>query len=97
MCSFVYCLLMLYPFTGGFLQVIVGSFIYGGSKTKNQTKTGQESGHESEHPVGDKLQSIPTGAVLSQNLTPPSVMGGWPGSRQMDMRNTHIDIDLTRG
>ncbi|KAG1359586.1 AT-hook motif nuclear-localized protein 9 [Cocos nucifera] len=78
-------------------EVIVGSFIYGGSRTKNKTKTGQESGHESEHPVGDNLQSIPTSAVLNQNLTPPSVMGGWTGSRQMDMRNTHIDIDLTRG
>ncbi|XP_008778759.2 AT-hook motif nuclear-localized protein 9-like [Phoenix dactylifera] len=79
------------------VQVIVGSFIYGGSKTKNKTKTGQESGHESEHPVGDKLQSITTSAVFNQNLAPPSVMGGWTGSRQMDVRNTHIDIDLTRG
>ncbi|XP_065008983.1 AT-hook motif nuclear-localized protein 9 isoform X2 [Musa acuminata AAA Group] len=46
--------------------------------------------------VGDK-QSTPYSALTSQNLTPSPVMAGWPGSRQLDIRNAHIDIDLTRG
>ncbi|KAG1361303.1 AT-hook motif nuclear-localized protein 9 [Cocos nucifera] len=80
------------------VQVMVGSFVYGGSKTKNKTKSGRKTGHESELPVGDKQQSTPTSSVLNQNLTPSSAMGGWAGSRQMEMRSTtHIDIDLTRG
>ncbi|EHA8589111.1 AT-hook motif nuclear-localized protein 9 [Cocos nucifera] len=77
------------------VQVIVGSFIYGGSKAKSKSKTSQEPGAESDHPVGDK-QGTSSGALASQNLA-PSVLGGWPGSRQMDIRNAHIDIDLTRG
>ncbi|XP_008775340.1 AT-hook motif nuclear-localized protein 9-like [Phoenix dactylifera] len=77
------------------VQVIVGSFIYGGSKAKSKAKTSQQPGAESDHPVGDK-QGTPSGAPPSQNLT-PSVLGGWPGSRQMDIRNAHIDIDLTCG
>lgn len=94
--NFEYLLFVLYFLTAD-LQVIVGSFVYGGSKTKNKTKTGRKTGHESELPVGDKQQSTPTSSVLNQNLTPSSAMGGWAGSRQMEMRSAHIDIDLTRG
>ncbi|XP_064965604.1 AT-hook motif nuclear-localized protein 9-like isoform X2 [Musa acuminata AAA Group] len=79
------------------VQVIVGSFIYAGSKAKNKAKLSNETGAESElHQVGDK-QSTPYSALTSQNLTPSLVMAGWPGSRQLDIRNAHIDIDLTRG
>lgn len=77
-----------------FLQVIVGSFIYGGSKARSKTKTIQEQSVESDHSIGDK--QTPSNTLPNQNLT-PSVMGGWPGSRQIDIRNAHIDIDLTRG
>ncbi|XP_008794202.1 AT-hook motif nuclear-localized protein 9-like [Phoenix dactylifera] len=76
------------------VQVIVGSFIYGGSKMKSKTKTIQEPGVESDHSIGDR--QTPSSTLPNQNLT-PSVMGGWPGSRQIDIRNAHIDIDLTRG
>ncbi|EHA8589939.1 AT-hook motif nuclear-localized protein 9-like [Cocos nucifera] len=76
------------------VQVIVGSFIYGGSKVKSKTKTIQEPGVESDHSIGDK--QTPSNTLPNQNLA-PTVMGGWPGSRQLDIRNAHIDIDLTRG
>ncbi|RWV90512.1 hypothetical protein GW17_00047275 [Ensete ventricosum] len=79
-----------------FVKVIVGSFIYAGSKAKNKAKASNETGAEFELQVGDK-QSTPYSALTSQNLTPSPVMGGWPGLRQLDIRNAHIDIDLTRG
>ncbi|RZR79701.1 hypothetical protein BHM03_00005507 [Ensete ventricosum] len=77
------------------LQVIVGSFIYAGSKVKSKVKASNETGTESE------LEATRYGGVAyaefpSENLTPP-VMAGWPASRQLDMRNAHMDIDLTRG
>jgi len=75
--------------------VIVGSFLWGGgSKTKNKKVEGPEgaSDHQTvENPV------TPTSVQPSQNLTPTSSMGVWPGSRPVDMRNTHVDIDLMRG
>ncbi|CAL9125110.1 unnamed protein product [Musa textilis] len=78
------------------VQVIVGSFIYAGSKARSKPKASNETGAESsELQVGDE-QGAPYAAIPDQNLT-PSVVGGWPGSRQLDMRNAHIDIDLTRG
>ncbi|XP_043693550.1 AT-hook motif nuclear-localized protein 9-like [Telopea speciosissima] len=73
------------------VQVIVGSFVYGGSKSKNKTGAGAQSEPDSDLQTGDK-----SGAPSNQTLTPTS-MSGWPGSRPVDMRNSHIDIDLTRG
>ncbi|XP_068645753.1 AT-hook motif nuclear-localized protein 9-like [Aristolochia californica] len=78
------------------VQVIVGSFIYGGTKSKSKPESNPESGVEVEHAIGEKSPT-PTSGAPSQSLSPTSMMGGWPGSRPMDMRNTHIDIDLTRG
>ncbi|RWW65602.1 hypothetical protein BHE74_00027085 [Ensete ventricosum] len=78
-------------------EVIVGSFIFAGSKARSKPKASNETGAESsELQVGDE-QSAPYAAIPDQNLTLSSVVGGWPGSRQLDMRNAHIDIDLTRG
>lgn len=77
------------------VQVIVGSFIYSGAKAKSKSDTGHEAAAESEDATGD-ISATPAGMPSSQNLT-PSVMGGWSSSRPMDMRNAHIDIDLTRG
>ncbi|KAG9441206.1 hypothetical protein H6P81_017060 [Aristolochia fimbriata] len=78
------------------VQVIVGSFIYGGTKSKNKHESNPESGVEAELAMGEKSPT-PTSGAPSQSLPPTSMMGGWPGSRPLDMRNTHIDIDLTRG
>ncbi|KAF8379495.1 hypothetical protein HHK36_028967 [Tetracentron sinense] len=78
------------------VQVIVGSFVYGGSKTKKKTGAGPESGGDSDLQKRDK-SATPTSVPLSQSLTPTSAMGVWTGSRPVDMRNAHIDIDLMRG
>ncbi|KAJ6801010.1 AT-hook motif nuclear-localized protein 9-like [Iris pallida] len=80
------------------VQVIVGSFLYGGTKAKNKAKTDQDSGPEHELQMGDMgdTQCMPTSAMSNQTLT-ASVLSGWPGTRQMDTRNAHMDIDLTRG
>ncbi|KAG5008300.1 hypothetical protein AAZX31_09G239000 [Glycine max] len=82
------------------VQVVVGSFLWGGSKTKNKKKESSEgaevaveSDHQGVHnPVS--LNSI----SQNQNLppTPPS-LSPWSTSRPLDMRNSHVDIDLMRG
>ncbi|KAL5994350.1 hypothetical protein ACLOJK_024399 [Asimina triloba] len=79
------------------VQVIAGSFVYGGTKSKGISGAGPEPTMESEHPTGDKAVT-PTSIPPSQNLSPMMMggTGGWPGSRPMDMRNPHMDIDLTR-
>lgn len=76
--------------------MIVGSFIWGTSKTKNKMGesldgTGDSDRQTVDHPVNSA--TVPS----SQNLTPASSMGVWPGSRQLDMRNAPVDIDLMRG
>ncbi|PNY10554.1 AT hook motif DNA-binding family protein [Trifolium pratense] len=86
------------------VQVILGSFMWGGQKTKKQKiedSEGQEVGIEADHhqhhqhgvhnPVAMNNISSP-----NQNLTPSS-LNSWPASRSLDMRNSHIDIDLMRG
>ncbi|MED6217082.1 hypothetical protein PIB30_014541 [Stylosanthes scabra] len=81
------------------VQVIVGSFIWGGSRTKNKKKEsseGVEAAMESDH------QAVHNPAALnsisaSQNLTQTPSLSPWPASRPLDMRNSHVDIDLMRG
>ena len=72
----------------------MGSFLWGGSKTKNKKGGGQEGLKDSDNQ--NNLVATP-GISPSQNLTPTSSAGVWPGSRSMDMRNAHFDIDLMRG
>ncbi|WOL10118.1 AT-hook motif nuclear-localized protein 9-like isoform X1 [Canna indica] len=79
------------------VQVIVGSFIYAGSKAKSKAKASNETNAESDLQVGDEQHTPSYPTLANQNLSPSPVLGGWPGSRQLDMRNAHIDIDLTRG
>ncbi|KAF8412260.1 hypothetical protein HHK36_000221 [Tetracentron sinense] len=71
-------------------------FVCGDSKTKNKTGAGPESGGNSDLQIGDKSVT-PSSVPPNQNVTPPSSMSGWSGSRPLDMRNANIDIDLTRG
>ncbi|KAL0002492.1 hypothetical protein SO802_016273 [Lithocarpus litseifolius] len=78
------------------VQVIVGSFIWGGSKTKNKKKEASEGAIDSEHQTVDNPDAQ-TSIPPTQNLSPISSMGVWPASRAMDMRNAHVDIDLMRG
>lgn len=79
------------------VQVIVGSFIWGNSKTKNKMGESVEGAGDSERQTVDHPITTPTAVPASQNLTPASSMGVWPGSRQLDMRNSPVDIDLMRG
>ncbi|KAL6981949.1 hypothetical protein U1Q18_023567 [Sarracenia purpurea var. burkii] len=72
------------------VQVIVGSFTWGSSKTKNKTGAGLEGAGTADNQVS------PTSIPPTQNLTPISSVGVWPGSRSMDMQNVHMDIDLMR-
>ncbi|XP_039042523.1 AT-hook motif nuclear-localized protein 9-like [Hibiscus syriacus] len=79
------------------VQVIVGSFIWGGSKTKSKKGGGQEGLKDSDDQIVDNVVS-PPGISPNQNLTLTSAAGVWPGPRSMDMRNnSHVDIDLMRG
>ena len=75
-------------------QVIVGSFLCGGPKTKSKKGGGQEGLKDSDNQSVDDLVA-PPGISPSQNLTPTSPAGVWPGSLSMDM--PHVDIDLMRG
>ncbi|GLU00665.1 hypothetical protein SLE2022_180140 [Rubroshorea leprosula] len=76
------------------VQVIVGSFLWGGSKTKKK-KGDDQVIKDPEDQTVDNLFT-PTSVVPSQNLS-PSPTSVWPGSRSIDMRTTHVDIDLMRG
>ncbi|XP_072994606.1 AT-hook motif nuclear-localized protein 11-like [Typha latifolia] len=76
------------------VQVIVGSFIYGGTKMKNKHKNGEESGVHSDL---FRKQDTQINPAPDQDLAPSSVSGGWPGSTQIDSRSSNIDINLTRG
>lgn len=74
----------------------MGSFLWGGSKTKNKKGEASEGIRDLEHQTAEN-QVTPTTVPPSQNLSQTSSVGVWPGSRQMDMRNAHVDIDLMRG
>ncbi|GKU96871.1 hypothetical protein SLEP1_g10054 [Rubroshorea leprosula] len=76
------------------VQVIVGSFFWGGSKTKSKKGEGQVIKDLDDQAVDNLL--TPTSVMPSQNLS-PSPTSVWPGSRSIDMRNAHVDIDLMRG
>ncbi|KAJ0111373.1 hypothetical protein Patl1_00425 [Pistacia atlantica] len=78
------------------VQVIVGSFLWGGPKTKNKKGENPEGVRDLEHQTIDNPVT-PTSVPSSHNLTPTSSVGVWPGSRPMDMHNPHVDIDLMRG
>ena len=81
-------------------QVIVGSFTWGGSKTKIKKK--EPSAEVAEVAIETDHQTVHNPVAMNslspnQNLTPTSSLSPWPASRPLDMRNSHIDIDLMRG
>ncbi|KAH7550303.1 hypothetical protein ACOSP7_024454 [Xanthoceras sorbifolium] len=77
------------------VQVVVCSFVHGGSKTKNKQLAICESDMNSTPQPSNKSAST-TCAPPSQHFTPSS-MSGWHGLRPLDQRNPHTEIDLTRG
>ncbi|CAN6273898.1 unnamed protein product [Urochloa humidicola] len=78
----------------GTVQVIVGSFMYGGSK-KNKAKAEPDMEHE-EANAGE--EEAPPAITLPEHSMPPHAMSGWPPSmmRQMDSRTPNIDINSIR-
>lgn len=76
--------------------MIVGSFIWGGSKTKNKKKEAIEGVTDYDHQTVDNSVAF-NSMQPDQNLTQGSSMVVWPSPRQLDMRNSHVDIDLMRG
>ncbi|XP_010544722.1 PREDICTED: AT-hook motif nuclear-localized protein 9-like [Tarenaya hassleriana] len=79
-------------------QVIVGSFIWATSKVKSKKREDEAS--EVVQDTDDQAldnNTVPPLPQPSQNIIPTSV-GMWStGSRPMDMRHAHMDIDLMRG
>ncbi|TKY60620.1 AT-hook motif nuclear-localized protein 5 [Spatholobus suberectus] len=86
---------------GSPVQVVLCSFVYGGSKTKSKQGTTIKV-ESSELPQrNDKLASpasAPAPPAQNQNYL-PSATNIWPGSRPAELKSvhTHTGIDLTRG
>ncbi|KAJ6326771.1 hypothetical protein OIU78_013787 [Salix suchowensis] len=79
------------------VQVVVCSFLYGGSKKDKQVGRPKNKIDPASQPDDNSanLKSV-TPTSTPQGFT-PSLLSVWPGSRAADMRNPHTDIDLTRG
>ncbi|XVF13137.1 hypothetical protein REPUB_Repub08aG0182200 [Reevesia pubescens] len=77
------------------VQLVLCSFVYEGGNTKNK-QLASPKGSKDNVPQFSNRSAMPTSAPSTQNFTPPS-MNIWPGSRPVDLRNPHTDIDLTRG
>ncbi|KAL2342763.1 hypothetical protein Fmac_004048 [Flemingia macrophylla] len=80
------------------VQVVLCSFVYGGSKTKSKQVIADKN-ESSKPPQTDKLASPASApAPPAQNYL-PSATSIWPGSRPAELKSahTHTSIDLTRG
>ncbi|XP_028064904.1 AT-hook motif nuclear-localized protein 5-like isoform X2 [Camellia sinensis] len=75
---------------GGPVQVVVCSFAYGGSKSKNKTDVGP-NGEQSSVLQPSEEAGPPASPPRRQNLTPISSSDVWP-----NLRNLQTEIDLTR-
>lgn len=75
------------------VQIIVGSFIYGGSKGK----TAKESNVSSEHQTSDRQMITPCSTLPGRGHTDSPVTGGWPGLREIVLQSPHLNIDLMHG
>ncbi|KAI7987051.1 hypothetical protein LOK49_LG13G01185 [Camellia lanceoleosa] len=78
------------------LQVVVCSFVYGGSKSKTQMAVDPRGEQFPALPPGEKSAAPAIAASGQNHHTPNSSAGGWPSSMP-HMRNPHTGIDLTRG
>ncbi|PSR91496.1 AT-hook motif nuclear-localized protein [Actinidia chinensis var. chinensis] len=80
---------------GSPVQVVLCSFVYGSSKSKNKEEVSPKGEQNSVILPGER-SCTPTNAAFSHNLTPNSSAAAWPGSRP-DLRNSETGIDLMRG
>lgn len=78
------------------VQLVICSFVYGGSKAKNKQLSSPRDNKDSSVPQSSNNLATPTSAPPIPNYAPVA-MSAWTGSRQVDLRNPHADIDLTRG
>ncbi|XP_062184573.1 AT-hook motif nuclear-localized protein 9-like [Phragmites australis] len=76
------------------VQVVLGTFHQAGSRPKSK-KAGKQPAFSSDSLTGGQEASPSSGH--NQNLTPPSVTGGWPSSGIFDTRSSSIDINSSRG
>ncbi|KQJ85386.1 AT-hook motif nuclear-localized protein 9 [Brachypodium distachyon] len=80
------------------VQVVLGSFVHGGSRAKSK-KSGKQPNFGFDSLSGGGTDASPSSGH-NQNLTPPSVVtttGGWPSSGIFDTRSSNIDINSSRG
>ncbi|BAF16220.1 AT-hook motif nuclear-localized protein 9 [Oryza sativa Japonica Group] len=87
------------------VQVVLGSFVQGGSKPKSK-KAGKQQQQQaaaaafsSDSLTGGGQDASPSSGH-NQNLTPPppvTTTGGWPSSGIFDTRSSNIDINSSRG
>ncbi|GKU95279.1 hypothetical protein SLEP1_g8658 [Rubroshorea leprosula] len=77
------------------VQLIVCSFVYGGSKSKNKQLASPKENKDSALQASNK-SATPSSAPPTQHYN-PAAMSAWPGSRPVDLRTPHTDIDLMRG
>ena len=77
------------------MQVVLGSFHQGGSRSKSK-KAAKQAAFSPDSLTGGQ-EASPSSGHNQQNLTPPSVTGGWPTSGIFDTRSSSIDINSSRG
>ncbi|GLU05799.1 hypothetical protein SLE2022_228780 [Rubroshorea leprosula] len=77
------------------VQLIVCSFVYGGSKSKNKQLASPKENKDSALQASNK-SATPSSAPPTQHYN-PAAMSAWAGSRPVDLRTPHTDIDLMRG
>ncbi|KAE8671181.1 AT-hook motif nuclear-localized protein 5 [Hibiscus syriacus] len=76
------------------VQLVMCSFVYGGSKTKNK-QLASPKGKDS-MPQFCSETTTPASAPPTQHFTSPPV-NSWPSSRPVGLRNPLGDIDMMRG
>lgn len=79
-----------------FLQAIVCSFVYDGSKINNNSGADAKGNQNSEVQPTEN-SSTPTSTAPSQDPAPSSGMAVWPPSSRPDLRDPNTEIDLARG
>lgn len=85
------------------VQVVLGTFVNGGSKSKSKKAAKQPPAFGPDSLAGTGgggPDASPSSGGHNQNLTPPPSIvttGGWPSSGIFDTRSSSIDINSSRG
>ncbi|KAI3468744.1 hypothetical protein Pfo_025407 [Paulownia fortunei] len=78
------------------VQVVACSFVYGGTKPKNNAESGTK---DEKHLLDQSAETslTPITAASSQGLTPNSGSSVWPPVSRPEVKNSQTGIDLMRG